>query len=399
MLDTLIRDVGSRLGLGDQAQPLIEMVTGLIANPATGGLSGFLDKFRNAGLGSMVQSWLGSSSTPEVPTHAQLESVLGEGEAAGGGLLAKLASSLGLPYGQAATAVAALIPMLVSRMTPGGMVPATLPAEFSGLLQGGLSRLGVGGAGAAISAAAASVVSGASSAASTTAAGVSSAAAGLASGVSNAASGVASGVSNAASAAGATAASAAAALPNSSGGLGKWLPWLIGALVVIFGISYCSKNKSADAPPPAPAATPAPAPTPAPEPAPAPAPAAATPAAAPEGAAVVDGAEQGVPTLRVFFDSGKTDVAAEFAGKSKALVDYLAANADTKAVISGFNDPTGDPAKNAELSKQRAQAVQSALVAAGVAADRTLLEKPADTTPDAAASNAAARRVDVTVRK
>ena len=390
MLDTLIRDVGSRLGLGDQAQPLIEMVTGLIANPATGGLSGFLDKFRNAGLGSMVQSWLGSSSTPEVPTHEQLESVLGEGQASGGGLLSKLASSLGLPYGQAATAVAALIPMLVSRMTPGGTVPATLPTEFNGLLQGGLSRLGVGGAGAAISAAAARVLTGASSAASTTAAGVS-----------NAAAGVASGVSNAASAAGATAASVAEALPNSSGGIGKWLPWLIGALVVIFGISYCSKNKSADAPPPAPAATPAPAPAPipAPEPAPAQAPAAATPAAAPEGAAGVDGAEQGVPTLRVFFDSGKTDVAAEFAGKSKALVDYLAANADAKAVISGFNDPTGDPAKNAELSKQRAQAVQSALVAAGVAADRTLLEKPADTTPDAAASNAAARRVDVTVRK
>ena len=113
---------------------------------------------------------------------------------------------------------------------------------------------------------------------------------------------------------------------------------------------------------------------------------------------MVDGADQGVPTLRVFFDSGKIDVATEFAGKSKALVDYLAANADAKAVISGFNDPTGDPVKNAELSKQRAQAVQSALVAAGVAADRTLLEKPADTA-DASTSNAAARRVDVTVRK
>lgn len=409
MLDTLIRDVSTRLGLGDQAQPLVEMVTGLIANPATGGLSGFLDKFRNAGLGSMVQSWLGSSSAPQAPTHEQLESVLGEGS--GGGLLAKAASSLGLPYDKVATAVAALIPMLISRMTPGGTVPSSLPAEFSGLLQGGLSRLGVGRVGAAISAAAGSVIAGASNAASNTAAGVSNAAgsvasgasnaaSGVASGVSNAASGLASGVSKAASAAGATAASAAAALPKTDGGIGKWLPWLIGALVVIFGISYCSKNKSVDAPPPAPAATPAPTPAPEPAPAPAPAPAepAATPAAAPEGAAVVDGADQGVPTLRVFFDSGKIDVATEFAGKSKALVDYLAANADAKAVISGFNDPTGDPVKNAELSKQRAQAVQSALVAAGVAADRTLLEKPADTA-DASTSNAAARRVDVTVRK
>ena len=102
--------------------------------------------------------------------------------------------------------------------------------------------------------------------------------------------------------------------------------------------------------------------------------------------------------LRVFFDSGKTDVAAEFGDKSKALVEYLKANADAKAVISGFNDPTGDPVKNAELSKQRAQAVQAALVAAGIAADRALLEKPAETS-DTGANNAALRRVDVVIRK
>ena len=112
---------------------------------------------------------------------------------------------------------------------------------------------------------------------------------------------------------------------------------------------------------------------------------------------MVDGVDQGVPTLRVFFDSGKIDVATEFAGKSKALVDYLAANADAKAVISGFNDPTGDPAKNAELSKQRAMAVQAALVLAGVPSERTALEKPADST-DSADTNAAARRVDVMLR-
>ena len=56
----------------------------------------------------------------------------------------------------------------------------------------------------------------------------------------------------------------------------------------------------------------------------------------------------------------------EFAGKSADLVAYLKANADAKAVISGFNDPTGNAAANAELSKHRAEAVQAALVAQGV---------------------------------
>ena len=76
----------------------------------------------------------------------------------------------------------------------------------------------------------------------------------------------------------------------------------------------------------------------------------------------------------------------------------MKANPDAKAVISGFNDPTGNAAANAELSKNRAQAVQAALVAAGVAQDHTVLEKPAETT-GTAASNAASRRVEVVLRK
>lgn len=350
MLDTLIRDVGARLGLGDQARPLVQMVVAYMANPATGGLTGFLDKFRSAGWGSMVQSWLGTSTTPEVPSITQVESVLGSGD----GFLNKMASRLGLPYDKVSMAVAALVPMLVSRMTPGGTVPTTLPSEFSALANEGRSLLGMGAAGV--------------------------------------------GAATAATRATATAATTSAAA--ASGGLGKWLPWLIAALVVIFGISYCSKHKTDDAAPaPAPAAVPAPA---APEPAPAPVAAAPAPASdtftAPEGSGVLDGMLQDTPLLRVFFDTGKTEVAPEFADKAKALVAYLQANPDVQAVISGFNDPTGDPAKNAELSKHRAEAVKAALVAAGVPEARTVLEKPAEAT-DTGVTNAASRRVDVMLRK
>ena len=370
MLDSLISDVGSRLGLGDQARPLIQMLLGKMADPATGGLPGFLDKFRSAGLGDMVNSWLGTSTAPMVPSTEQVESAMGDG----GGFLSKLAARLGLPYDKVATAVAALLPMLISRLTPGGTVPSALPVEFAALAQEGRSLLGMGAAGLGAATAAASAG--------------------------------AARVSSAATAATAAATPVVNEVSNAGGGIGKWLPWLIGALLVIFGITYCSKNKDATpAPAPAPAAVPAPAPAPEPAPAPAPAPdpaPAATPApdaaAAPEGAAVQDAMDQGIPLLRVFFNSGKEDVAPEFAEKSKALVDYLKANADVKAVISGFNDPTGDAAKNAELSKHRAQAVRAALVLAGVPEDRTVLEKPADAT-DTGTTNAASRRVDVMLRK
>lgn len=370
MLDNLIRDVGSRLGLGEQARPLTQMLVAYMANPATGGVTGFLDKFRNAGWGSMVQSWMGNATAPLEPSGAQLESVLGTAD----GLLGKIASRLGLSAQQVTSAVAALLPMLISRLTAGGSVPSVLPAEFASLAREGAAMLGLSSS--AFAAAPAATAATAAAAATRTVPPV----------------------------------QPAPVAPVPAAGIGRWLPWIIAALVVLLGLSYCAKNRQpAEAPatatvpapaepaPPAPAPAPEPAPAPAPEPAPAPAPAAST-SDAPAGAGVVDTLQQDMPLLRVFFDTGKTEVSPEFADKSKAFVDYLQANPEAKAIISGFNDPTGDAAQNAVLSKQRAEAVQSALVAAGVPADRTVLEKPAETT-DTGANNAASRRVDVMLRK
>ena len=118
----------------------------------------------------------------------------------------------------------------------------------------------------------------------------------------------------------------------------------------------------------------------------------------PAGAGILAWRLDDMPALKVYFDSGSTTITPEFNDKAKDLVDYLAANSGAKAAISVFNDPTGDPVKNAELSKNRAQAVQAALVSAGVAADRLQLRKPADTT-GTAATNAASSRVEVTLFK
>jgi len=83
---------------------------------------------------------------------------------------------------------------------------------------------------------------------------------------------------------------------------------------------------------------------------------------------------------------------------SGELVAYLKEHANAQAVISGFNDSTGDPERNAELSKERAEAVQAALVAAGVPQERTVLEKPVDAT-GTAGTDSASRRVEVVVRQ
>lgn len=124
------------------------------------------------------------------------------------------------------------------------------------------------------------------------------------------------------------------------------------------------------------------------------APAAAAPEAAAQAAGSDDASvvvENGV--VKFYFASGKSDLAP---GAVEALADAIAAGkAGQKLVISGFHDSTGDPAKNAELAKQRALAVRDALKAAGVAESGIELKKPETAT--GSGNNAEARRVEVVI--
>lgn len=125
------------------------------------------------------------------------------------------------------------------------------------------------------------------------------------------------------------------------------------------------------------------------------APAADAAAAAPADAAAKDDAsvvvENGV--VKFYFASGKSELAP---GAVAALADAIAAGkAGKKLVISGFHDSTGDPAKNAELAKQRAFAVRDALKTAGVAESGIELKKPE--TAAGTGNNAEARRVEVMI--
>lgn len=147
-----------------------------------------------------------------------------------------------------------------------------------------------------------------------------------------------------------------------------------------------------------PAAAPAPVPVPVvAAPAPASAPVAAAPAAVPDGAGVTTGERNGRPMLTVYFDTGKSDVTNNLATAATDLKAYMAKNLAARIAVSGYNDPTGNAAMNAELSKKRAQGVAKALEAAGIAAAAINLEKPAATT-DTAVTAAEARRVEVVVK-
>jgi len=108
------------------------------------------------------------------------------------------------------------------------------------------------------------------------------------------------------------------------------------------------------------------------------APVAAPVAVAPEGSGLVSELRDGKPMLIIFFETAKSDVANELTAESAKLKDYLDTNPEARLSVSGYVDPRGDPAFNAELAKNRAEKVAAALAAAGIAADRIDLDKPAD---------------------
>ncbi|WP_332819264.1 DUF2853 family protein [Sphingopyxis sp.] len=182
---------------------------------------------------------------------------------------------------------------------------------------------------------------------------------------------------------------------KASGGMG-WLPWLLPALLALallfFGLRYCSKQEAAVAPATDEAAisetvTPADG-----------AVAPAAPAAAiPEGAGVVAADREGKPMLTIYFDTGKSVVSNDLSTAASSVKAYLESNPAATLAVSGYNDPTGNAAANAELSKNRAQSVKAALETLGIAADKVVLEKPAEATTTGT-DNAAARRVEVTVK-
>jgi outer membrane protein OmpA-like peptidoglycan-associated protein/uncharacterized protein YidB (DUF937 family) len=344
MFDFIIREVASKFGLGDKAGPLLQMLLGYMTNKDTGGLSGFMGMFDKAGLGGIAKSWLGGGSSAQAISTSQVEQLFG----GSGGLLSTITSKLGIGGSAASGALSFLLPAVIGKLTPGGSIPTSLPSDVMGFIGGAKDMLGGG----------ASALAG-----------------------------------------GATAATAAA--KSGGGGLMKWLPWVIAAAVAAYVLSQCTGKPTTPAAPKV-----EPPKVEAPKPA-APAPVAATPAPAPAaaavevptGAGVLTWVSNSMPALKVYFDTGKTDVHSDWAAKSGELVSFLKANAGAKAVISGFNDPTGNAAANAELSKNRAKAVAGALKAAGIEDGRVELRKPADTTAGAGASNAEARRVEVTIEK
>lgn len=133
MYEVLIREAAVRFGLGDKALPVLQMLLAYMTAKDNGGLLGFLEKFKAAGLGPIVQSWLGGGPSAQPITNSQLETVLGSS----GGLLSLVSGKLGLGRDNVTAALGYLLPAVVGKLTPGGSLPGGLPAEAQALASAG----------------------------------------------------------------------------------------------------------------------------------------------------------------------------------------------------------------------------------------------------------------------
>ena len=119
MFEQLINETASRFNLSNESvSSLVRGFLSLMTNERTGGAEGFFDLFRRAGLVDVITSWFGGKEGKTITT-TQLESALGTGT------LDRLSASSGLTRTAVTSALAFLMPKLIGKLTPNGVLPST----------------------------------------------------------------------------------------------------------------------------------------------------------------------------------------------------------------------------------------------------------------------------------
>jgi len=127
MLDQILNSVSS-LGLGNQlggmlggnarggSGAILSILMRMLASGKLGGFSGMLDKFNNNGMQNQLASWV--STRPNEPVSAtQVEQALGPDT------VDEIAREAGVDRTQASQELTQVLPQLIDKMTPTGVMP------------------------------------------------------------------------------------------------------------------------------------------------------------------------------------------------------------------------------------------------------------------------------------
>jgi outer membrane protein OmpA-like peptidoglycan-associated protein/uncharacterized protein YidB (DUF937 family) len=123
LMDALIPEAASRFGVASSTvNEVVKNLLGLITDEKEGGISGFAQQFREAGLGEVFNSWVSGSANPRAVSELQLERALG------GDRLSRLATHAGVPRTVAGSIAASVLPRIIGLISPGGVLPSNSAA-------------------------------------------------------------------------------------------------------------------------------------------------------------------------------------------------------------------------------------------------------------------------------
>lgn len=120
LLDQIGSLAGGQVGKTEQLQAIMTWIE------QQGGIQGILEKFRNGGLGGVVESWLSQQSNQSVNSE-QITSVFGSPA------LQDLGAKLGVDSQTASTLIAEYLPKIVDGLSPQGEAPAQGDLMSAGL--------------------------------------------------------------------------------------------------------------------------------------------------------------------------------------------------------------------------------------------------------------------------
>jgi uncharacterized protein YidB (DUF937 family) len=141
MFDAVINESSQNFGLGDKAGSLLSSLLSLITDQSRGGFAGFLDRFRQVGLGAAADSWVGTGANVPL-SNEQVEAALGAETTD------EMARQAGVDAETTKSALGTMIPSVVDSLTPDGTVPTEndLLSRIGGFLSGvGGSTVGTTG--------------------------------------------------------------------------------------------------------------------------------------------------------------------------------------------------------------------------------------------------------------
>ena len=125
MFEKLVIEAAQRLNVPTATvSSILGSLIGIMTNGRTGGINGFVDSFRRAGIGDYVTSWVGGKEgKPLTASHVD--------KALGPGTIQKIADASGVTTAVASSAVAYLLPRVIGLLTPTGTLPTNESVQLT----------------------------------------------------------------------------------------------------------------------------------------------------------------------------------------------------------------------------------------------------------------------------